>query len=158
MGTSNTLQTFLEENTWRCETPKTMHVILGRTIHLGTLSAHRRLDLHLRCCQRWQKIQKMAKTWHWLMICDVYTQSIQSLAYQGFGSLLLHNQVPPKTWRRLACLIIWPRWIDEDGFSKKHSELSNLGLLQITKHLVMKRWSNGCHSAIGFAPTITIRR
>jgi hypothetical protein len=90
---------FLEENTLRCETPETMHVILGRTVHLGTLSAHRRLDLHLRCCQRWQKIKKMAKTWHGLMICDVYTQNIQILAYQAFGSWVLHNHVPPKTWR-----------------------------------------------------------
>jgi arginase family enzyme len=45
----------LEENTMRCETPETMHVILGHTVHLGTLSAHCRLDLRLRCCQRWPK-------------------------------------------------------------------------------------------------------
>jgi hypothetical protein len=104
------------------------------------------------------KVAKKSKTWHGLMICDVYTQSMQRLAYEGFGSWVLHNQVPPKTWRRLACLIIWPRWIDEDGFNNEHSEFSNLDLSQITKHLVMKRWSNGCHWAIGFAPMITIGR
>jgi hypothetical protein len=57
---------------------------------------------------------------------------------------------------RLACLIIWPRWINEDGFSKKHSKLSNLGPSHITKHPIVKRWSNGCHWVTGFAPTITI--
>jgi hypothetical protein len=61
----------MEENTWRCETPETMHIILGFTVHLDTLSAHCRLGLHLRYCQRWpKKIQKMAKTRHGLMICD----------------------------------------------------------------------------------------
>jgi hypothetical protein len=38
-----------------------MHVILWRTVHLGTLSAHCRLDLHLRCCQRWQNNKKWQK-------------------------------------------------------------------------------------------------
>jgi hypothetical protein len=53
-------------------------------------------------------------------------------------------------------LIIWPRWIDEHGFVKKHSKLSNIGLSHITKQPITKSWSNDCHWVIGFDPTVTI--
>jgi nucleoside-triphosphatase THEP1 len=44
-----------------------------------------------------QKIHKMEKkTRHGFMIYDVAHKNIESLAYQGFGSWLLHNQVIPK--------------------------------------------------------------
>jgi nucleoside-triphosphatase THEP1 len=43
-----------------------------------------------------KKIHKMEKTRHGFMIYDVAHKNIESLAYQGFGSWLLHNQVIPK--------------------------------------------------------------
>jgi hypothetical protein len=138
----------LEENIRRSETLETMHVILGRTVHLGTLSAHCRLDLHLRGCQRWPIFfHKMAKTWHGLMICDVAHKNIESLAYQGFGSWVLHNQVIPKAW--VTCMPYYLTQMDRWGWSKQeaHNKLSNLGLSQITKQPVAKRWSNDSHWA-----------
>jgi hypothetical protein len=147
---------FLEENTWRFETPETMHVILGRTVHLGTLNAHHRLDLHLRCCQRCKKNKKNGKNMAWAHDLWCIHTKYTKFGIPRFWVMGASQPSATKNMKlRLACLN-WPRWIGEDGFSKKHSELSNLGLSQITKHHVMKRWSNGCHWVIGFAPTITI--
>jgi hypothetical protein len=108
----------LEENTLRCETPETMHVILGHIVHLGTLSAHCCLDLYLRCCQRWPK--KIIK-WQKQGMGSWYMKHTK--IYKVWHTKVLgHGCFTTKWYQKhewLACLIIWSRWIYEDGLSKK---------------------------------------
>jgi hypothetical protein len=76
------------------------------------------------------------------------------LAYQGFGSWLLHNQVIPKAW--VTCMPYYLTQMDRRGrFEQEaHSNFSNLGLLQITKQPIAKRWSNNIHWTIGSDPMV----
>jgi hypothetical protein len=76
------------------------------------------------------------------------------LAYQGFGSWLLHNQVIPKEW--VTCMPYYLTQMDRRGrFEQEaHIILSNLGLSQITKQHIAKRWSSDIHWAIGLDPTV----
>jgi hypothetical protein len=101
-----------------------------------------------------RKVHKMAKTRHGFMIYVVAHKNIESFAYQGFGSWLLHNQVIPKA--RMTCMPYYWTQMDQWGrFEQEaHSKLSNIGHSEITKQPIAKRWSNDIHWAIGSDLTV----